>query len=651
MKKILFTLSIVVSSLAGQAQTNLDSLRGVWKDESQNDTNRLAAMRLIVIEKFLDTTPDSAIYYGEKMQTLAESAASSHWQVVALHLQGLGYYDKRTENGSEPVEVFSEALGLYKNAREEEWKEIGNAERTALQYDLIGRAYHKQAKFGQAIEVHYKALKISEEQLDTIGIARSLHDIGHVHHIQEDLTKALEFYSRSLALNRLINNPKPMHIDLNNMANIYSEQNEYDLALEYHAEALTIGKKLNSPNLIAWSMSNLAWVYYSLPQYDQALTNFMEAIETLADSSHQINLTSLMGAGQVYAAQGDYQKAIEFHQQSFELAKGQNWTRGMNFASFYLYNAYKALGQTGKSLEMYELHIQLNDSMNSEENKRAIISQEYQYTYEKQTLADSLEFAKKEAIKDIELEQQAKDISNQWLALGFGGFALFLIFGLAVFVYKGKKRSDELLLNILPEEVAKELKEKGHADAQLINHVTVLFTDFKGFTALSEQVTPKDLVADLHTYFSEFDRICEKYDIEKIKTIGDAYMAAGGLPTPNQTHPTDVVKAALEMAEIVEKGKAKKIAENLPFFEVRAGVHTGPVVAGIVGVKKFQYDIWGDTVNTASRMETSGEVGKVNISQATYELLKDDSIFTFESRGKIEAKGKGEIEMYFVSKT
>lgn len=218
-------------------------------------------------------------------------------------------------------------------------------------------------------------------------------------------------------------------------------------------------------------------------------------------------------------------------------------------------------------------------------------------------------------------------------------------------VEKEKERSESLLLNILPEEVAEELKLKGTAEAVHIDQVSVLFTDFKGFTAMSEKVTPQELVSDLHNYFSAFDEICEKYNIEKIKTIGDAYMAAGGLPSPNTTHPEDVVEAALEIAEIVKNGKAEKIAAGLPHFEIRIGVHTGPVVAGIVGVKKFQYDIWGDTVNTASRMQSSGEVGKVNISQSTYELLKANSSFKFESRGKIEAKGKGEIEMYFVSKT
>jgi ligand-binding sensor domain-containing protein/class 3 adenylate cyclase len=218
-------------------------------------------------------------------------------------------------------------------------------------------------------------------------------------------------------------------------------------------------------------------------------------------------------------------------------------------------------------------------------------------------------------------------------------------------IRKERDVSEGLLLNILPEEVAKELKQKGHSDAQLFESITVLFTDFKGFTGMSEKLSPKDLVEDLNVCFTAFDEITTKYGIEKIKTIGDAYMAAGGLPTPLPEHARIVVLAALEMAQFIEEGKTRKIEQGLPYFEIRIGIHTGPVVAGIVGVKKFQYDIWGDTVNTASRMESSGEVGKVNVSQVTYEILKDNPDFVFENRGMVVAKGKGEMAMWFANKT
>ena len=209
-----------------------------------------------------------------------------------------------------------------------------------------------------------------------------------------------------------------------------------------------------------------------------------------------------------------------------------------------------------------------------------------------------------------------------------------------------KDRSDELLLNILPVEVAEELKSKGHADAKLIEHVTVMFSDFQGFTQISENLSPNELVSVINECFSAFDKIIQKYGIEKIKTIGDSYMAAGGLPSPNTTHATDVVNACLEIQKFMIEFRNERIAKNLPSFEARIGVHTGPVVAGIVGIKKFAYDIWGDTVNTASRMESSGEVGRVNISETTYNLVKD--VFDCEYRGKIDAKGKGQMDMYFV---
>ncbi|MBL4585516.1 MAG: adenylate/guanylate cyclase domain-containing protein [Flavobacteriales bacterium] len=211
-----------------------------------------------------------------------------------------------------------------------------------------------------------------------------------------------------------------------------------------------------------------------------------------------------------------------------------------------------------------------------------------------------------------------------------------------------KQNSDDLLLNILPSEIAEEMKTTGVTKAKAYTMVTVMFTDFKGFTNVSQKVSAELLVDEIHHCFSAFDHIIQKYRIEKIKTIGDAYLCASGLPVTNYTHATDMVKAAFEIRDFMIQRKKEKLAKGEIPFELRIGLHTGPVVAGIVGVRKFQYDIWGDTVNTANRMESNCEAGKVNISQSTYELLVDESDLTFEGRGKIEAKGKGELEMYFV---
>lgn len=204
-----------------------------------------------------------------------------------------------------------------------------------------------------------------------------------------------------------------------------------------------------------------------------------------------------------------------------------------------------------------------------------------------------------------------------------------------------KKKSDDLLRNILPEEVAEELKNKGSADARQFDEVTVLFTDFVNFSKLSENLSPKALVAEIDKCFKAFDEISGKYGLEKIKTIGDAYLAVAGIPQYDPDHAVKAIRAAIAMRDFIADYRARN-----GIFEIRIGLHSGPVVAGIVGIKKFAYDIWGDTVNTAARMEQHGEAGKINISGVTRELARDH--FVFKYRGKVPAKNKGEIDMYFV---
>ncbi|MBK8499458.1 MAG: hypothetical protein IPL52_11745 [Flavobacteriales bacterium] len=208
-----------------------------------------------------------------------------------------------------------------------------------------------------------------------------------------------------------------------------------------------------------------------------------------------------------------------------------------------------------------------------------------------------------------------------------------------------KGRSDDLLRNILPGQVADELKANGRMAAHRFEHCTVLFSDFKGFTSFSSSMDSDTLVSELHHYFGLFDRLCDAHHVEKIKTIGDAYMCAAGIPVPSPSHALDAVLMGLAMIEAVERSNAERRARGLQQWPIRIGLHSGPVVAGVVGEKKFAYDIWGDTVNLASRMESNGEAGRVNISGPVYAQVM--RCIDVQPRGPIKVKGKGEVQMYF----
>ena len=209
-----------------------------------------------------------------------------------------------------------------------------------------------------------------------------------------------------------------------------------------------------------------------------------------------------------------------------------------------------------------------------------------------------------------------------------------------------KKKSDELLLNILPKEVMEELKLTGKTTARSYDLVTVMFADFKDFTLIGEKLPPEELVTAIDEYFTEFDKIIDRHEVEKIKTVGDAYLCAGGLPVSNTKNPVQVVEAAFDFLKTANKLSEKREAEGKFYFSLRIGIHSGPVVAGVVGSKKFEYDIWGDAVNTAARMQQNSGENKINISGTTYELIKHR--YNCTPRGRIETKNKGLVDMYFV---
>ncbi len=529
--------------------------------------------------------------------------------------------------------------------------ETGFKEPMAAALSTQGVYYAIKGDYPSALNKTQQSLNVYEEIGDIGGKANALLNMGGLYSFLVDYPKSLEYFQKSLSAFEEIGDKQGMSNSLGNIGTIYSYQHEHAEALEYHRRSLELCEEVGDVQGVSGSLLSMGNSYLELGEYTLALDYFERSLLSFE------GIGDVHGMAYSYSATGlaknkerKFRQALEWCEKGLKLAEEIAAVDVQRIACECLYTAHKELGNSAMALTYHEQLVAHKDSLFNDENAKKITRLEMQYDFDKKEAAAKAEQDQKDAIAGQELRRQ-KLVRNGFV----GGFSAALLFGVVVFnqrnrISKEKRRSEELLLNILPEETAQELKEKGSADARLIEQVTVLFTDFKGFTSMSESLSPKELVEDLHRSFSAFDRIMEKYGIEKIKTIGDAYMAAGGLPSPNSTHPEDVVNAALDMAEVIENGKAVKIAEQKPFFEVRIGIHTGPVVAGIVGIKKFQYDIWGDTVNTASRMESSGDVGRVNISQSTYELLKNNPQFSFEARGKVAAKGKGEIEMYFVKR-
>lgn len=543
------------------------------------------------------------------------------------------------------------ALDLAKKIKWE--KGIGNA------YYFRGSNYIALTKLPEALDDYFNAMRYFENLGDSSKLAGTLSNIGVIYGYQQKKDKSLEYFLKALEIIRKVkprSNFEAAH--LGNIGISYFDKNEFAKALEYNLQALSILKEINNIEMLPGNLIAIASIYLETNDNLNALNYTKQAMDIATETGNEVviaNCYAIKGKAILrIVTQNNQQLLDSMYYGKKELAlKDAKANLDIALAKFIelgdqiqLASLYRSLieleeykGNYQEAFNYLRLNKAIDDSLFTADNNDKIMQSAMQYEFDKKEATTRLEQEKKDAIQ--------RNIRNS-IAAGLAGTLVFLI---VVYRQRNKissarKRSDELLLNILPAEVAEELKDKGSTVAKHFDEVTVLFTDFKGFTQLSEKLTAVELVAEINHCFSAFDHIMQKHQVEKIKTIGDAYMAVGGIPIPNKTHAVDVVNAALDIQQFMLDYKEKLEAEGKPFFEIRIGVHTGTVVAGIVGVKKFAYDVWGDTVNTASRMESSGEAGKVNISESTYELVRDR--FNCTHRGRIQAKGKGEIDMYFV---
>ncbi len=549
-------------------------------------------------------------------------------------LKELSFY----HNDPEKALIYSEDLIL--NAQQ-----LDSTRQFFFGYFYKGNALTRKGNLSEALESYFKGAEIAgkektDDNLGTISIA-----IGDVYSIMGNHNNAVYYYKKAIAIHKKNDNPKELAAVLINLGDEYLLVSKPDSALLMFEESGPIAKRLGFTEGIAMNIGNKGIAYAMLGKDDLAKDEINQAINMFEKMEKYYPITIfLMYMSDLYLNQGDWDAALGYAQRSLELAVKYGLKDEISKANLQLSKLYEQSGDAEASLRYFKDHIAYKDSVNN-------ISAVQQMA----NIRTDFEISQKQLEVDL-LNQQKK---NQRIVVIATIIALILIIGLAIglfrrnkFIEKTKKlveiekyRSDRLLLNILPEQTAQELKEFGKVHAKKFESVSVLFTDFKGFTKLSENLSPENLVKSVDFYYQEFDAIIKSHGLEKIKTIGDAYMAAGGLPFPSEDHAVKLVTAALEIADFVEKVKASALDDDIR-FDIRIGVHSGPVVAGVVGTDKFAYDIWGDTVNIASRMESTSLPGKVNISDSTYELIKDE--FECAYRGEIQAKNKGKLKMYFV---
>ncbi|UZO82165.1 tetratricopeptide repeat protein [Aquimarina sp. ERC-38] len=590
-----------------------------------------------------------------------------------------------------------ETAFYYLNKSLELYIELGDSKNTGICYSKLGAVNYYQGNYHKSLIFFEKSKQQHHKISDYKGISSALNNQGAIHYHLGNYLKSLEHYKQSLQILNSLSQPKLQGSIVQNIGGIYLKIGDTENAMKYFQKAANLYNTIEDFKQQALIANAIGEIYRTHKDYQLAEEYFKQGLQyaTLVNDL-QTKIEIWYNYADWYGSQELWENAVNLYQKVYqhsvenknphfqglssvaignilrkkgEIKEGGKYCQaGLQIATELqeldlkrdacdcLYKIYKTLNYKDKALFYHEKSILFKDSLHLKKTANKALQMEF----EKQMLLDSIvNINRRNELKQKHQKAIVKKEKQQYILITIAFIVLLLsgvIYSRLRFIKKSKAvlqiekdRSESLLLNILPHDIAQELKQKGFVKAQDFEQTTVLFTDFKSFTKTASILKPQELVAEINTCFKAFDLIIERYHIEKIKTIGDAYMAAGGLPQPGPDAMKNTIFAALEMQTFIINRIKENKKNGLPAFEMRLGIHAGPIVAGIVGVKKFQYDVWGDTVNIASRMESNGAVGKVNVSESIYQHLKDEPDLQFEYRGKIEVKGKGKLKMYFVS--
>jgi len=600
----------------------------------------------VMIRSLLDQgRATDALPYAETSMDVASQNHARYWEAKAhTNLAMITEYTNPDDS----------VLPHYRDA-ENIFKELGAKKEQALVTGNIGNHYKNKSDYSKALEYYRTAIAIEKEIGNYEGIARHSMNIAVLYRNLGDLVSAIRYHQNVIEIAQHLQNNNLMlgHCYLN-VGIIYSDLSNTDTAIYYYHEAMHLFEELGNKYLLSKCYGNLANLYRNAGEYSRAFELYHQAIainkELEMPDSLSVNTGNL---GLMYFAQHEYDKALDCLLQAYQF-EGINGNRKnqagwkANIASIYgtkSFHGYdlskskeyvlesitisEEVGAKSQLVELYKNLAEINEAQNDTQEAFANFKK-YHYLdsqlHSDEAVKQSQQMEHYRKVQESEYEQEIKVARHQ--------------------------ATQELLHNVLPPSIAHRMIEGEKLIAEKLPSVSVLFADIVNFTKLSQRITAEELVEGLDTIFSSFDILAEKHGLEKIKTIGDAYMVVSGAPEPRADHAEAMAEFALEMVQAMKEFTSKTTGEKI---QLRIGIHSGEVVAGVIGKKKFAYDLWGDAVNTASRMESHGEAGKIHISddfRIAVETCRGTSLHTIEfiERGEMEIKGKGMMKTYFLER-
>lgn len=471
-------------------------------------------------------------------------------------------------------------------------------------WDILANCYNGLGLYDKSVESTYKSLKLYETTGYKRGISWAHHNLGNVYSNIGELEKADREFRSSLEQFEFIEHKEGVIRLCTLLSQNLRREKKYDEAMEFLLKADELIPEAENSYLSFSNNLNLGIILRLKGRLDESVHYFLKSkainsklknVELQAKCEYELAL--------LYQNKGDLKKSLAHLDKALEISTRIDTREHKKNIAHALSEVHEEMGHSGEALKYFKLYDRLSRELLTSDDLQKIHNMEMQ--------------------KDIEIAEREKEYHRRL-----------------------QEETEKILKNVLPIPIVEELKSSGHVKPRRILHAAVLFTDFVGFTAMSSHTSPEEIVTQLDYCFSGFDKIMDDLCIEKLKTIGDGYMAVAGALLSCEKHTEVCVKAGLKIREFMKEYIQMRRAEGKEFWDVRIGIHCGPLIAGVIGNKKFAFDVWGDTVNTASRIESGGRVGEVNISSEVYESVKNQ--FTCLSTGEVDAKGKGKIPVYIV---